>query len=362
MYLENIVIQNFRNIEKAELEFKSRFILVTGDNAQGKTNLLESVYYLLNARSFLDSKIESILQFDKASFWLRGTVDKSPNRFESVISWLSSTKRVMVNSKAVRSMSEYQKYFSCVHSSSAQTEEFSRGPGWRRRMLDRLVMQIEHPYIRLMGDYYKTIKSRNILLKRKAFDDALFEQYTASLVDLCSKIMGFRMKYLRLFSETYDRVFLDLFGKLLPSLRPVLLLNGSIMDESSSFYDIFSSLSSKNLADDMRTGFTTWGLSKTDFLFYLDSRPIIRYSSRGQLKLIIILLLLVQSEIIRGIESSSPVLVIDDMFGEMGDSFIETLLDYLNAFDQVFISSIKNNLGLREHDLIIMKNGNPVKG
>lgn len=362
MFLENISIQNFRNITSACTGFTRPFTLVTGENAQGKTNFLEAVHFLLSAQSFADSTTEDLLQFEKPGFTVKGTVIKGNNRYDAVLSFFDRVKRVMVNAKAVNTMSEYRRFFPCIASSSRQTEEFLRGPAWRRRMLDRLISQVSSGYTALMKDYCRSLKNRNILLKDMACDPGLLEQYTRRLVSLCGNITRERMQYLADFKTTYEKLFKGLFSVLVPELKPVLTLDGMILRESPGYEENFISLSRKNNRLDRRYGYTTWGLSRSDFLFYLDRRPVLGYASRGQQKLIIMLLMLVQSEIIRALESASPILIIDDMFGEMGDRFINALLEYLRAFDQVFISNIHSNLGPGDNDMITMKNGNPIKG
>lgn len=362
MFLSSLSISNFRNIIRADLSFHKRYTLIMGDNAQGKTNLLEAVHYLLTAQSFMSSRAEDLINFNASNFFVKGTVKRSNMLYNSIISYNNSIKKVIVNNNPINRLSHYKKYFSCVSSSAGQIEEFIRGPAHRRRIFDHLIMQFDNDYIKLLKDYYKTLKNRNKLLKLNDIKSDLFSQYTDHQIHLSVGIMEKRLRYTDKFIKVYNSKFYDKFSLLIPSLKPVLLYNNKELDMTMDIHGIFNSISKKNLQLDLKMGFCTWSLSRSDFVFYLDNKPILNYASRGQLKLIIILLFLIQSEIIRELDSVSPVLLIDDMFGEMGDAFISTLLYYLDSFEQVFITNIhNNNLFISDYDMIIMKNGNPIK-
>lgn len=361
MYLDNISISHFRNIARADLVFKKQYTLITGDNAQGKTNLLEALHYLLTAQSIFDTKIENILQFNRPGFFVKGNINKSNTSFESVVSYDGSAKRVMVDNKPVKTLSAYMKYFSCISFSSLQMDEFLKGPAYRRKMLDRLLMQFDPSYISIMKIYYKALKSRNILLKDNTGNERLFEQYTSELIEAYTSIMKKRLLYINSLKNVYENYFSSSFSKVTGSFRPALFFKNNEITEHARLSEMFHSLSEKYAVIDRKLHYTCWGLSRTDFLFYLDNRPVLNYASRGQLKLIIILLFLIHAEIIRKIISDSPILLIDDLSGEMGDSFIGLLLYYFDNFEQVFIANIRNDLGLKDYDLIIMDKGHPKK-
>ncbi|MBR6918429.1 MAG: DNA replication/repair protein RecF [Clostridia bacterium] len=348
MICKEISFSNFRNIEEERVSFSDGINVLWGKNAQGKSNVLEAVYYFARGRSFRGAHDRDMIKFGSdfariSSKCYRGN-SEYPTELEVVIDASDAVKkRVFRNGAAASGMGEIIGSFRAVLFCPANLSLVSGPPAGRRAFLDIAISQLSKEYMSCLADYKRVLQQRNAALRAAAKGDVmpreLWETYASQMSYAASRISSYRLDYLSMLSSKMNVIFNDMtHGSETPSLSYVshsFKKDGGYDDEdglergeveaagASSFGDakidadcLVEHLTS-NIDREIKNGATLWGPHKDDIRIKLNGRDAKTFASQGQLRSLALSMKLSEGEISNVITGDAPVMLLDDVLSEL---------------------------------------------
>ena len=334
MICNEIRIRDFRNVERAEVSFSDGVNILLGDNAQGKTNLLESIYYVAIGKSFRGAKNAEIIRFGEDSCEISLDFTDSLRRQNITIKLGDGIPRAtMINGCRAESLSETVGVFRAVLFCPEHLLIVKEGPQLRRNYLDVAICQLKPMYLRSLQRYNRILKQRNALLKKaemnkKEFLDTI-EFWSLQLAKEGASIAKERVLYIKRLDENARTYFSDMTGGgETPSFRYV----GTAHRDEDDYLDeeliekSFSDLLLSHHDREACAGTTLWGTHRDDILIELNGKPARIFASQGQQRSLALAMKLSESEISKKITTEYPVLLLDDVLSELDTRRREYLL------------------------------------
>ena len=383
MHLNQLVLRNFRNYVDCEIDFPGRVNLITGGNAQGKTSLLEAIYFLSTAKSHRAYPNDELVRHNESWFYLKGIIASNSDNDGAapvemtleVSNQLQGQRRFKLNGDVQPRLSQWMGQFKVVFFSPESLALVKGAPSDRRRFIDLLICQINAAYLKQLQDYQLVLKQRNELLKQirgKQASPEQLEAWDGLLVDHGLFIIQTRsrvLKQLQVYAEekhaelTGEHERLELEYQPSPSLGESLISDQqSSLEESCNRSEAlmqFGRALDASRRVDILHGTTSVGPHRDNFSLVLetqkqgltlreDAKP---YASQGQQRTIALTLKLSELEVIRHTTGKTPIVLLDDVVSELDDrrrAFLLDLLRRLNA--QTFITSTQQEVLAGEVD------------
>lgn len=342
MFLKSISVVNFRNYDNLELELSPNVNIIYGDNAQGKTNLLESIYFLAmtkSHRSFIDDNLiregEKIAKID-------GLV--SNDDFETNLRIVLSTasKKMFVDGNNYKKVSDYVSRMNVIIFYPEDLELVKGGPLVRRRYINLELSQLYSNYMDILNDYKKLIKIKGNYLKGVKFGNKMDDNYYSILNEYIIKrsvpIYIMRKKFIDKINMFASSIFFDLSGTKGFNIRYKTSINMDDVDSDRIGLELREQ-SKLLLSDEIKMGKNLLGPSFDDFEFYIDDMNIKKYGSQGQQRMAVLSIKLSEIEIFKNYLNTSPILLLDDVFSELDSVRKNNLLKYVDSSVQTIITS-----------------------
>ncbi|MCH7875518.1 MAG: DNA replication and repair protein RecF [Gemmatimonadetes bacterium] len=315
MELSRLTVRNFRNLAALDLELPSRGVVIIGENGQGKTNLLEAIYYLVLFRSFRGAKDRELVRFDEAGFFLAG---ESNDRVTAGFDAHRRRKKVTVAGREVKQLGQAVGRIVAVVLSPADRDIVAAGPARRRRYLDVLLSLSEPAYLRALTAMRAALRQRNAALRRGQAQAAwAFDIPFAT----AARVIGERR---RLWVEEQAERYAQLCTELGERMTPAMAYQPHGGHDAARD-DLEASLAVARERD-LRRGMTTVGPHRDDLKLTLGGRDMRHYGSAGQQRTAAIALRLLEAESLRGATGTAPVALFDDVFAELDSGRQERLL------------------------------------
>lgn len=330
--LKKIVVQDFRNIEFQDLSFSPNVNCISGNNGEGKTNLLDAIYYLSMTKSAFPAPDRYNFRYGTAGFTLGG-VYAMENGLESRFSLkvADDGKKLVRDDKPVSRMAEHIGTLPVVMVSPGDGALVSESGEERRRLSNAILSQMDPEYLSAVQSYTKLLAQRNRLLKDLQPDFGLMEVIDGRMAAPAAYIYESRKRlaqdlrpvvadYYRLISGGGESVSLELKSDL----------------SAGSLTDLFASRRERDLA----LRYTSAGVQRDDFIFTMDGHPIRRGGSQGQQKSFLVALKFAQYEIMKRSYGFAPMLLLDDVFDKLDMGRISNLIGMVagSDFGQIFIT------------------------
>jgi len=337
MYLKELQLYNFKNLASAEFEFSSRVNCFIGDNAAGKTNILDAIYYLSFCKSYFNSIDSQNIMHSEAFFSVMGKYDVNKTKTDTIqcVQKRNQKKSFKLNKKEYDRLSDHIGLYPLVMISPYDRDLINEGSDVRRRFIDSVISQFDRIYLDNLINYNKVLMQRNALLKafaeRKYFDRESLDIWDSQLADLAGRIFPVRQQFLTDYIPVFNRYFEAISGgKETVDITYESQLHNHKMDE----------LLATSLDKDKILKYTTVGVHKDDLTFNIMGHPVKKFGSQGQQKSFIIALRLAQYEYILKLKGYKPILLLDDIFDKLDDSRVEQLIQLSSEdnFGQVFIT------------------------
>ena len=338
MFLKKISLTNFRNYDNLDLEFDKNINIFIGNNAQGKTNILESIYVLSISKSHRINKDLFLIKDNCLFTKIHGEIinyDKL-NEFEILIN--KKGKRVSINSNPFRKISEYLSNINTIMFCPDDLEIIKGTPSERRYFLNSSLSQFYSDYSLKLSKYNKLLKNRNEYLKNtEKIDKIYLKILTDKLINLNVDLIIYRRNYINEINKYIVKIYKNLTNK----------------DKISIKYDSFinNDINEKNIKQEIQEKFdrvleneifqrtTLLGIHKDDFSIYIDDVKINNYGSQGQQRISILCLKLAEIDIYKEKFNKKPIILLDDIFSELDSEKKENIIKYINSDMQVFITS-----------------------
>ena len=325
MICKRISVEGFRNIESADVEFSDGVNVLVGNNAQGKTNLLEAIYFITLGKSFRSASESDMIGFssDHASVSL-DFCDKIREQNISVRIFRDHRKRFEQNGVKIFKMSDVVGELRAVLFCPEHLSIVKEGPSIRRGFLDVAISQLRPMYLKSLQKYNKFLKQRNKLLKdaledRKTFDETI-EFWSAGLAHEGAILAKMRKNYVEVCNGYVKNYFADMTGG---TELPELKYAGSAKQELDDYDDEikteekFFTLLSSNLEREIAVGSTLWGAHKDDIDISINGREAKVFCSQGQQRSLALAMKLAEGEICFRESGEYPVFLFDDVFSEL---------------------------------------------
>ena len=331
--LKKIVVQNFRNIELAELVFSANINCISGGNGEGKTNLLDAIYYLSMTKSAFNQPDKFCLRHGAETFSIAGTYSApdSPDTRYSIRFTPGTEKKLKRDDKMYDKISSHIGEVPVVMVSPADVALVSESGEDRRRFLNQVLSQMDKICLSDMQQYNKLLAQRNQMLKTDSPDAQLMDIIDESLAYYGGRIFDARSRFIADLSPVVGKYYALLSGE-----------KESVSVEYRSDLkrgDFIGRLRSSRQRD-LALGFTSSGIQKDDMDFVMDGFPIKRCGSQGQQKSFLVSLKFAQYEIMKTHFGEPPALLLDDVFDKLDMSRTANLLSMVagNDFGQIFIT------------------------
>ena len=337
MYLHELKLTNFKNCETADLLFSEKVNCFVGLNGAGKTNILDSIYYLSFCKSFFGAADKLNIRHEQDFFAIHGIYrhDERDDELVSCVQKRDAKKSFRFNKKEYDRLSEHIGKFPLVMISPYDRDLINEGSDLRRKFIDGVISQFDPLYLNALLKYNRALLQRNMQLKQFAeshsFDRDLLriweDQMAVNANDIYQKRRSFLENFIPIFQHYYEIVS--------GGTEKVNVVYLSRMDEKP-----LNELLEENLQQDRYSSYTNVGIHKDDLEFTLDGHQLKKFGSQGQQKSFVVSIRLAQFEFNYQKIGYKPILLLDDIFDKLDDQRVMKLVRLVgdDHFGQVFIT------------------------
>lgn len=322
MYIQSLELKNYRNYDRLIIEFSSGTNILYGDNAQGKTNILEAVYLGATTKSHRGSKDKEIIRFGENESHIRIHLVKQDIGHQIDMHLKKSrTKGAAIDQIPIKRSSDLLGFVPVIFFSPEDLSIIKNGPSERRKFLDIELSQLEKMYLHQLSSYNKVMSQRNNLLKQLAYQRDLLDtldSWDIQLVRYGSEVIRYRQRFIEDLNEIIREIHKNLTGK---KEKIVLKYDYSVN------YDEFLTVLQKKREIDLKYANTGAGPHRDDIEFLVNGIDIRRFGSQGQQRTAALSLKLAQIELVKRQTGETPILLLDDVLSELDSSRKNYLLD-----------------------------------
>lgn len=338
MTLNRLSFQSFRNLEATTLEFGNGFNIFCGDNAQGKTNILESIYLLGTLKSFRMAKNQDLICWERQFSLIKGVMSEYGSEREVALLLERGSKKVRVDQKTVVRVADFFGILTTVLFAPEELTMVRGAPESRRRYLDRAIFAGDMMYLTRHHEYMRILKQRNSLLK--SGDSRSLEPWSEQLATAGAQILTRRVSYLKQFNNILKSTYREISGT---DDEAGIAYKPGHPHFSEDLRENVAHLSAalEKLKDQELVQRTTLaGPHRDDILFTLNGKNLRNASSQGQQRCFILGLKMAEIELLRSGHGLKPVLLLDDMASELDSKRTLNLLKFIaDRTMQVFITT-----------------------
>ncbi|MCX0291574.1 DNA replication/repair protein RecF [Lactobacillus kullabergensis] len=345
MYLKHFIAQNYRNLQQFEVDFDPNVNIFIGQNAQGKTNLLEAIYFLALTRSHRTSNDKELIAFGKDYANVSGHIYKSQVDLSLRVLITTKGKKVWVNRVEQAKLSKYVGQLNAILFSPEDLDLIKGAPNLRRRFMDQEFGQISAEYLYFAGKYKQVLQQKNNYLKQlakgEAHDTMFLEVLSDQLAGVAAEVIVRRFQFLN-YLDQYAR---DAYAHISTSAEKLEVIYRpsvkeiSVKDSVEEVYHKVLSNFQKNQKLEILKGTTLSGPHRDDIEFELDGKNAHLYGSQGQQRTIALSIKLAEIQLVHQLTDEYPLLLLDDVMSELDHNRQSALLNYIHGKTQTFITT-----------------------
>lgn len=343
MFLKHLELDKFRSFETFSISLSPALNLLMGDNAKGKTTILEAIHLACLAKSFRTRSDLELCHFGEKEYRINGSfVGKNNIERRVIVSYNETNGRsIAVNGKQILRYSELIGNFPAVALSSLDHKITAGPPADRRRFVDLLLCQLSSRYLSDLKDYIRVLKQRNHIIHNvsqgKKVDTKVIEPWDIELVNKGSEIIKARKSLCKELDAVLENIYYCISKiekkfeiNYLPSVK-----FSNLDDINKSFLTALT----QSALREKKMGFCVVGPHRDDFNFLINNRELRRFGSRGEHKTALISLKVAESQIISSRKQETPVLLLDDLFSELDDKRSINVLQLFDKGVQIIVTS-----------------------
>ena len=344
MYLKTIHINNFRNYKEVTVDFKNNINIFLGNNAQGKTNLLEAIYFLALGKSLRNYQKDDLIHWDKQFFYIKGVINIKNKDYTIEIGYNKNNRKIIkINGVEKKTFIDLLGVFNVVIFAPEDLMLVKGSPSLRRSFIDQEISQLSPRYSKTLSDYNKTIISRNRILKSNKRDLLkTLEVYDYQLSILASEILKKRV-------DTLDKlkILASLTHRKLTDNEENLTINYISFLQEKDLQKLPQSQIQERLIEsykqsrdkDLLIKTTTIGPHRDDIQFTIDNKDAKKFGSQGQQRTTVLSLKIAELELFMSQKGIYPVLLLDDVLSELDDKRRNFLIKNIKDKIQTFITT-----------------------
>ena len=369
MKIDKISLINFRNYINTTVKLNEKMNVFVGDNAQGKTNILESIVILALTKSHRVVNSPNIITFGKNKSKIEGVIKKDKLISKLQVELTEDDKKLFINKKNIRKVADYISNLNVIVFTPDDLEIVKGSPNIRRNLLNIQLSQISKTYLNTYNEYNKILKTRNeylkILFNNNIADKSYLDIITDKLIEKAIIIYQKRKEYIDLINENINNNFNYISSE---SGLSINYINNIGIDnyDTETIKNEFKNILNKNYYRELQYGMTMYGPHRDDFSFNYNGMDLKNYGSQGQQKIAILCYKLSEIPIFKNISGFYPVLLLDDIFSELDIKKRNKLLKLINDIDiQSIITTTDlkniNKDNLNDSFIFEVKNANIIR-
>ena len=339
MIVTKLTLRNFRNYGWLELEFAPGLNVIVGDNAQGKTNIVEAIHFLSLARSFRSSETDDLITKSRQFATIEARVEQSSTKKEIRAVLTPSGKKITCNGKQVKRISELSSLINVIVFEPKDALMFLDSPLVRRNFLDVNLSKKSPLYLEALMSYEKLLKERNALLKEEQVDLVRLEVVTKQIVDVSETIVKYRAAYVNEINNILSKIVTAIKGE----KEEAHLVYNPFVKNDSKFKESALRAYERIKDSDIKRKATQIGIHREDISMMLNGEDIATHGSQGENRIVVIALKLAPYFLIED-KDLRPIVVLDDVMSELDKVHKIRLTTFLRKFEQVFITSTQTNV------------------
>jgi DNA replication and repair protein RecF len=366
MYIEKLALTNYRNYDEMFVEFENKVNVILGENAQGKTNVMESIYVLAMAKSHRTSNDKELIRWDQEYAKIDGRVQKQHSSLPLQLIISKKGKKAKCNHIEQQKLSQYVGNMNVVMFAPEDLNLVKGSPQVRRRFIDMEIGQVSPIYLHDISTYQKILQQRNHYLKmmqiKKQTDQTMLEVLTEQFIQMAVKIVTKRFEFLRLL-QNWAKPIHQGISRGLETLEIIYKPSVEVLEEQdlSKMIACFEEKFSKVRTREIERGTTLFGPHRDDLTFMVNGRDVQTFGSQGQQRTTALSVKLAEIELIYAEIGEYPILLLDDVLSELDDYRQSHLLNTIQGRVQTFVTTTSvegiDHQTLREASTFIVEAG-----
>lgn len=366
MRIKRLKVENFRNLEKLDIEFSDGVNIIYGNNAQGKTNIIEAIYIFSFGKSFRANKDIELLKFDKEYFVSNIEIMKKDRELEMDFGFdkISNKKMIRVNGVIQKKISDIIGKLNVVVFKPEDIKIVTDAPSVRRKYIDYLISSISKGYLENITKYKKVLEERNTLLKEiklrlkgsknlDEIDSNFLDVYDKLLSKLNCEIYNERKRVIEKLNNYIYGIHLKLTENYINNEKLHIKYVSNVEEDIQKMYNNLI----KSRLNDINKGYTSFGIHRDDYIISINSLDVSIYGSQGQKKSSIISLKLSELKVIEEVIGEKPVLLLDDYMSELDERRRLKFLDIIEDIQIIITTTHKISIDGKENTYFYVDNG-----
>lgn len=325
MKINSLKLKNFRNYEILDLELDETTNIFYGDNAQGKTNILEALYLCGTTKSHRGTKDKDMIRFGEDESHIEVIVEKNGMTYQIDMHLKKNKpKGIAINRIPIKKASELFGILNVVFFSPEDLNIIKNGPAERRRFIDLELSQLDKIYLNNLSNYNKIVNQRNCLLKEISYNSSLkdtLDIWDMQLADYGNKVIEARIQFI----EQVNEIILDIHKKLTGNKEHI-----EVIYEPNTAGRSLEDVLSRNRERDLRMMSTSCGPHRDDICIKVEGIDIRKFGSQGQQRTAALSLKLSEIELVKKVTKDKPILLLDDVLSELDKNRQNYLLDSID--------------------------------
>lgn len=338
MRIEQLRLYHFRNYESIQLVFQDGIHMITGKNAQGKTNLLEALFYLSTTKSHRTMKDVDLIKEHEESFLLQADVRKKTKKETIRLVVNKAGKNLFLYQNPIHRVSDFIGILNAVMFCPDDMNLFQASPRVRRRFIDMELSKVSKTYTSMLNMCQRLLKERNAYLKQSRIDMNYLQSVTEQLISYQVIVMKQRYHFLQDLHQ-YAVPYYEQLSQDGTTLEFVYESCIPFMEDDEQMKQMLRQKYANSLERDQSLKQTTIGIHKEDFLFKINNKEVVNYASQGQKRSVLLAIKIGLVYMIEHLIHEYPILLLDDVFSELDEYRKEKLLASIPKEVQVFITS-----------------------
>ena len=366
MRIKRLKVENFRNLEKLDIEFSDGVNIIYGNNAQGKTNIIEAIYIFSFGKSFRANRDIELLKFDKEYFVSNIEIMKKDRELEMDFGFdkISNKKMIKVNGVIQKKISDIIGKLNVVVFKPEDIKIVTDAPSVRRKYIDYLISSISKGYLENITKYKKVLEERNNLLKEikvklkgnrvlEKNDEDFLDVYDKLLSKLNCEIYNERKRVIEKLNNYIYGIHLKLTENYINNEKLHIKYVSNVEEDIQKMYNDLI----KSRLNDINKGYTSFGIHRDDYIISINSLDVSIYGSQGQKKSSIISLKLSELKVIEEVIREKPVLLLDDYMSELDERRRLKFLDIIEDIQIIITTTHKISIEGKENTYFYVDNG-----
>lgn len=351
MLITELELQNFRNYKKQEIKFSDNINIFYGDNAQGKTNIIEAIFLSAFGKSFRTSKEKELIKYEE-EFLNVNIKYKNKDRDGSIKIQIADKKNILINGLKIKKLSELLGNINIVLFTPDDINILKNGPAERRRFLDMMIGQIRPNYVYNLNMYLKVLEQRNNYLKQlrnESINDELLDIWDEKLVQYANKICLYRLEFINKIKDKINSIH----KKITENKEEIKI---EYITDCADKSTLLSQIKSRRKLDIIK-GYTTKGIHRDDFNIYINDNLVNVYGSQGQHRTAVLSLKMCELEIIKDEIGESPILLLDDFMSELDAKRRKNFLNNIGTTQVIITCTDEIKENFEKESVFFVNNG-----